>query len=391
MKRSYIILRSAAPVAASPTVTMRGAPRAGTAPEFEIAELSEKSVKKAIREKSTVAVAPVVPMKLISPLKSKISARAAASGNIAWGVEAVGAATSPYSGEGIVAAVLDTGIDPGHPAFQGVELVRRNFTGESDNDSHGHGTHCTGTIFGRDVNGTRIGVAPGIKKALIGKVLGESGGGSDKIIQAIQWAVENGANVISMSLGIDFPGFVKALVKQGYATEHATSIALEGYRTNILLFQRLASLVAAQDMFEKTALLVAAAGNESRRPDFEIAVSPPAVSDGFISVAALGRIPNGKTCTVADFSNTGARLAGPGVDVLSAKPGGGLAVMSGTSMATPHVAGVAALWAQKLLGEGSLRSTILTDRLVGNASTKSMKKGFDPYDIGAGMVMAPQE
>ncbi len=391
MKRSYIVLRNVAPAPVT-----RGGPKATVtrvtpSPEFEIAELSGKSFKKALQDKSTVLIAPVVPMKLITPMKSKTTAKEATANSVAWGVEAVGAVTSPYTGEGIVVAVLDTGIDPNHPAFSGVELERKNFTEDGDDDAHGHGTHCAGTIFGREVKSTRIGIAPGVKKALIGKVLGESGGGSDKIVEAIQWAVNSGANVISMSLGIDFPGYVKSLEGAGYATEYATSIALEGYRTNILLFQRMAALVASQDMFGRPAVLVAASGNESQRPDFEIAVSPPAVSDGFISVAALAREKSAKTFSVAYFSNTGARLSGPGVDIVSAKLGGGLAVMSGTSMATPHVAGVAALWGQKLLAEGSLRSTLLVDRLVGNASTKSMKKGFDPYDIGAGMVMAPQE
>lgn len=392
MNRSYIVLRNIAPAPSKTRGGVRASmTRVAAAPEVEIAELSGKSVKKAMQEKSTMAVAPVVPMKLVTPLQSKKTVAESASSGVAWGVMAVGVVGSSCNGEGIVAAVLDTGIDPGHQAFAGVELVRKNFTDESDDDEHGHGTHCAGTIFGRDVDGMRIGVAPGIKKALIGKVLGNSGGGSDKIIEAIQWAVSNGANVISMSLGMDFPGYVKALEDEGLPTEHATSMALEGYRTNILLFQSMAALVASQEMFGKTSLLIAAAGNESQRPAFEIAVSPPAVSNGFVSVAALGRTPAGKTWSVADFSNTGARLSGPGVDIVSAKPGGGLTLMSGTSMATPHVAGVAALWGQKLLGEGCLRATLLIDRLVGNASTKGMKKGFDPSDIGAGMVMAPQD
>ncbi|NEX14606.1 MAG: peptidase S8 [Prosthecochloris sp.] len=395
MKRSYVVLRNIAPEA-FPSKKTRGGIKASTtyvahAPEFEIAELTGKSVKKAQQEKTTMAIAPVVPMKLVTPLQSKKTAAEAKAAGIAWGVKAVQADTSTCNGEGIVIAVLDTGIDPNHAAFQGVELQCKNFTDEGDDDEHGHGTHCAGTIFGRDVDGMRIGIAPGIKKALIGKVLGNSGGGSDKIIEAIQWAVSNGANVISMSLGMDFPGYVKALENDGLETEHATSIALEGYRTNIMLFQSMAELVAQQEMFGKSTVLVAAAGNESKRPNYEIAVSPPAVSDGFISVAALGSKADGKPFTVADFSNTGARISGPGVDIVSAKPGGGLTLMSGTSMATPHVAGVAALWGQKLLGEGSLRSTLLIDRLVGNASTKGMKKGFDPSDIGAGMAMAPQE
>jgi subtilisin family serine protease len=112
-----------------------------------------------------------MPMKLIEPLTDEGQAQPAA-GTPTWGVNAVGAATSPFTGNGVVVAVLDTGIDPSHSAFAGVTLVQKNFTTEGPNDQHGHGTHCAGTIFGRYVSGTRIGVAPGVKTALIGKVLG---------------------------------------------------------------------------------------------------------------------------------------------------------------------------------------------------------------------------
>ena len=390
----YVILRSSAAHAAEPDAV--GRPRAfalGTAaavsPLVEVSELAPRSAANLAHE-ANVSVAPVVPMKLIEPFVADGLA-AEPSGSIAWGVKAVGADTSPFDGDGIVPAVLDTGIDPNHAAFDGVELVRKNFTEDADDDEHGHGTHCAGTIFGRSVNGTRIGVAPGVKKALIGKVLGKTGGGSDKIIEAIQWAITNGANVISMSLGIDFPGLVKELEQQGFPTDLATSVALDGYRTNVLLFQAMANLVAQQDAFIQPTLIVAAAGNESRRqvdPKFEIAVSPPAVADGIVSVAALGQSPQG--FVIAPFSNTGARLSGPGVDIISAKRGGGLTTMSGTSMATPHVAGVTTLWAQKLSLGGALRASTLAARLIGNATTLGLATGFDPGDVGTGMVLAPQ-
>jgi subtilisin family serine protease len=396
MSRRHVILR-AGPSSASRGATRGGLPTATPATvapaapvAVEIENLAPARAREVAKKNDVLAIAPVMPMKLIAPVPLAGGAQPAAA-TVTWGVQAVGADTSPFTGDGIVVAVLDTGIDPNHPAFAGVELVRKNFTNASNDDEHGHGTHCAGTIFGRAVNNTRIGVAPGVKKAMIGKVLGGNGGGSDTVMQAIQWAANNGANVISMSLGIDFPGFVKELITQGIPTELATSMALEGYRANVLLFERLASLISAQNLLMQATLLVAAAGNESQRdvnPDFEIAVSPPAVSDGIVSVAALDKGPQG--FTVATFSNTGAKVSGPGVGVISAKRGGGLVAMSGTSMATPHVAGVATLWAEKLTVAGQLNAQLLMNRLIGAATPNGIKAGTDPTDVGAGIVQAPQ-
>lgn len=357
----------------------------------EVDSLTAQRAAEVRRHRDVEAVAPIIPMKLIAPV-SRTDAVSPIFASRAWGIEAVGADTSPFSGEGVKVAVLDTGIDPLHPAFSGVDLVRRNFTSESDDDLNGHGTHCAGTIFGRDVDGKRIGVAPGIRTALIGKVLGEDGGGSDVILTAIEWAVQNGAQVISMSLGMDFPGMVVDLEREGVPTELATSMALEDYRANILLFERLGSLIQARTHFTGPCLLVAAAGNESKRdldPNFVIAASPPAAADGMISVAAVGPDPDG--LTIASFSNYGARLSGPGVDILSASVSGGLTTMSGTSMAAPHVAGVAALWAEKLMKSGQFSQQRFTDRLAGSAVIEGLKPGFNPSDIGNGVAQAPQE
>lgn len=395
MKTKEVILRNRTPAASrNPFSGSFNIAKAMEPPvlSVEVEELDTRDLPLLSRDSDVVAFAPIMPMKLIEPRKTQIPASSMQQ-DTAWGITAVGAHSCPFSGKGVTAAVLDTGIDSGHSAFSDVQLIEKDFTGEGNGDKNGHGTHCAGTIFGRNVEGLRIGVAPGIKKALIGKVLETNGGGStEQIMSAIMWAMENGANIISMSLGMDFPGYVSALVDQGYPTELATSRALEAYRANTLLFERLASMVRANGSFGQPCIIIAAAGNESRRElhsDWEIAVSPPAISDGIISVGALGEQEGG--LGVASFSNTGVNICGPGVGIISAKTGGGLAALSGTSMATPHVAGVAALWAEKLLRIGRLNALELTARLIGNARFSDLKEGFDPFDIGAGMVKAPSE
>lgn len=392
MKMKHVILRQAARRAPEAGLESLGAGAAPPPVAVEFENIGTPRAAEIARKRDVLAVAPVIPMKLIEPVAVALAQDPLTNGST-WGVKAVGADTSPFTGNGIVVAVLDTGIDPNHAAFNGVQLERRNFTTGPDDDVHGHGTHCAGTIFGRDVNGTRIGVARGVQKAVIGKVLGPGGGGSDTLLDAIQWAIDEGANVISMSLGIDFPGFVAALQQNNVPIELATSTALSAYRANVLLFERLASLIEAKIAFtEMPCIIVAAAGNESQRdvdPEFEIDVSPPAVSEGIVSVAALGTGAQG--FAIADFSNTGARVSGPGVDVLSAARGGGLTQKSGTSMATPHVAGVAALWAQKLKDANQFRrNTLFSDRLLGSTTLDGLRAGFDPNDVGGGMIRAPQ-
>src|SRR5262249_45913820 len=146
------------------------------------------------------AFAKPMPTGLIKPLEV---AGAAATG--AWGIAAVKADTSNFTGDGVVVAVLDTGIDKSHPAFGGVTIVEQDFSGSGNGDRQGHGRQCAGSSFGREVAGTRVGIARGVKKALIGKVLADDGGGSSEMIfRGIQWALDQGAEVISMSLGFDF-------------------------------------------------------------------------------------------------------------------------------------------------------------------------------------------
>src|SRR5262249_47759082 len=160
-------------------------------------------------------------------------------------------------------------------------------------------------------------------------------------------------------------GAVERMRQAGLPTQAAVSDSLETYRSNLRFFDALMQMVRAQAAFRNTAVVVAASGNESERrgnPPFTIAASLPAAAEGVASVAALGQGTGGKL-EIAEFSNTMAQVAAPGVNILSAKVGGGLRSLSGTSMACPHVAGVAALWWESLSPVQSDRQRILSWRI----------------------------
>lgn len=359
--------------------------------EVDMAEVRSHAELQILRnDPAILAAAPNMPMTLVEPI-ARAAQPSTDEDTVTWGVQAVRADESPFDGSGITVAVLDTGIDVTHPAFDGVRIDQKDFTGEGDGDDNGHGTHCAGTVFGQNVDGLRIGVAPGVDRALIGKVLGTNGTGSTgSIVEAIQWALSSGAHVISLSLGINFPGMVKRLIDvHGFPADLATSKALDAYCSNVNLFGALATMAKAQSSaFGTAAILVAPAGNESNR-HLDMAVVTPAAVEGFYSVGALEKASDGYL--VPDFSNTGPNVVGPGVAVQSAKTGGpGLQTMNGTSMATHHVAGVAALWGSRLLNRGGLLTTdALAAQLAASGRQDVLMPGFEPLDVGAGLIQAP--
>jgi len=376
-EQAYTILR------VRPTGRARKAPGGSTASaalvasEPTVESLSPSEVADA-RRAPDADVAPVLPMKLLEPV-AKGDAAVPTGLEPSWGIEAVGAPTSPFSGAGVRVAILDTGIDATHPAFAGLQVVQRDFTGAGDGDRDGHGTHCAATIAG---------VAPGLDELCVGKVISDGDASTATLWKAMWWALESEAHVVSVSLGLDFPGLVARLIDEGMEPEPATSRALEGYRDNLRQFGKLAELMATGGPSHRPALVVAATGNESRRDadrPYTIAAAPPAASDGFVAVGAVGRAGSG-ALTVADFSNAGATLVAPGVDIPSAAPGGGIRLMSGTSMAVPHATGVAALWAERLLTSSvRLDVELLRARLTGTCDELAGD------DVGAGLVRAPQD
>jgi subtilisin family serine protease len=241
------------------------------------------------------------------------------AGEVLWNLAMIGqpAARKRTDGKGVSVAVLDTGIDYTHPEIAGrftSEVGYDTITGGDPIDRHGHGTHVAGTIAGRSV-----GIADGCTLYAV-KVLNDYGAGTDgSVMRGIDWAARIGAKVINMSLG-------------GSGRTEAFQMVVNAAH-------------------EKGVTLVAAAGNDGRETP-----SYPASYEHVVSVAAVD-----KNKERAYFSNMHKTLdlSAPGVDIYSLAPNGGYATYSGTSMATPHVAGAIALYraVSKRDGEEALKRT----------------------------------
>lgn len=295
-----------------------------------------------------------------------------------WGLQATRVSQSRFSGRGIRVAVLDTGFDVDHPDFLGRSITTQSFiNGQTVNDLNGHGTHCIGTALGaQQPAGTRRYGCAFRGEIFAGKVLSNAGSGADNgILAGINWAITNRCRVISMSLG--------AFVQPG-----------ETFST---IYENVAQRALNSN---PGTLIVAAAGNDSRRPGSIAPVGRPANCPSILAVAAVDA-----ALGIASFSNGGINpsgggvdIAGPGVAVFSSVPepfpanvqptGPGRPwppryhTISGTSMATPHVAGIAAMWLEARPGA---TAQSLWQILTGNARRLSLPS----RDVGSGLVQAP--
>ncbi|MGI5139266.1 MULTISPECIES: S8 family serine peptidase [unclassified Streptomyces] len=238
-----------------------------------------------------------------------------------------------FEGQGVKVAVLDTGVDASHPDLAGRIAEAKDFSGSGNTVDHfGHGTHVASIVGGTGAasGGTRRGVAP---KAdlLIGKVLGDDGYGDESgVIDGMEWAAGEHAKVVNMSLGGDF----------GDGTDPTS--------------QALNSLTASTGT-----LFVVAAGNDGQLGPSTI--NTPGAADAALTVGAVDRDDS-----LAPFSSRGPRrgadaavkpdVTAPGVGIVAARAAGttlgapvdaNYVALDGTSMATPHVAGAAALLAQQ--------------------------------------------
>ncbi|PFG18627.1 S8 family serine peptidase [Serinibacter salmoneus] len=279
-----------------------------------------------------------------------------------WGVRAVHAVPpllhrAPWSGTGVCVAVLDTGIDLGHPDLAGQVVGSASFiSGQAVQDGHGHGTHVAGTVAAhRSPAGgqRRYSVAPGAR-LLIGKVLGDNGSGSSGgVLAGINWAIASNADVISMSLGSN------VALGAGYSPAYET---------------------AARAALDSGCLVIAAAGNAGYQP-----VGSPANCPSILAVAALDHNLQRASFSCVGLNGDGGEvnIAAPGVGTFSAWPvtKGSYANLNGTSMATPHVSGVAAILAQAT----GLRGRALASRLLATVTPLPQRELL----VGKGLAKAP--
>lgn len=279
-----------------------------------------------------------------------------------WGLDELGVPEGstrlPWpTGAGVTVAVVDTGIDSGHPDLKGRVIARNTFEGETELDPAPHGTHVAGIIAAQEDEGGIAGVAPGV--TLLDAVTRlHEGEGSDEvynedgpsIAESIIWSVDQGADVINMSFGyrvskLGLVDFVVVAAAVYYARSHDVS-------------------------------LVAAAGNCGCDEPSPVV---PAALDG---VLAVGAAENGPDLWGNSSRWSGVNLLAPGAEIVSTVPGGEYGTKSGSSMAAPHVAATAAIVRaqNRSLSSGQINKAIIT----------SAKPFWDddaaPFGAGAGLV-----
>lgn len=282
-----------------------------------------------------------------------------------WGIKSIGIERALYTGKGIDVCILDTGLEMSHPDFSSREIEGKSFIQGEDwsKDPNGHGTHCTGISTGnlRSDTGKRYGIAKDCNLK-IAKVLSDKGKGTtSSVIDAIDWAITKQFRILSLSLA------------SPVALNEKPSVLFETVGTRAL---------------ENNCLIIAAAGNDSNRPSLPKPVSAPANSLSIMAVAAI----DGQM-RVAKFSNGGLNpstggninVCAPGVDIFSTYPKNTknknyYFALSGTSMATPHVSGLAALYMEKF---PDLSAKEIWEMIEKNAKPI---EGLKYRDIGSGLI-----
>ena len=262
------------------------------------------------------------------------------------------------TGKGVKVAVLDTGVDEKHPDLVGKQLAEKNFTTDPDMvDRVGHGTHVGATIA--SAGAKYRGVAPDAQ-VLDGKVCTEGGCSDSAVLAGMQWAVDQGAKIVNLSLGApDAPGI-----------------------------DPLEEAVDALSARNGT-LFVVSAGNSG--PDGGT-LSSPASADAALAVGAVNR-----SDAMASFSSRGPRIGdggvkpditAPGVGIVAAEAGSaGHVAKSGTSMAAPHVAGAAALLAQTHPDwTGDQLKAVLMGSAVPNPKAGAFEQGAGRVDVGRALA-----